>query len=148
MSRALTVGGGACLAACFLLYLACMNYLEPTEVGISWNNMTGEIELQQPGWHLTAPWVQVARVDTRPMRVCLTSASRAFNCKLVQFVPREYRLFVETEGFHYYWWYNRISFNLGYGDEYRGMKDILRGYAYSSKQYPFVVVLRDYQMGE
>lgn len=146
--RALSAVGAAGLAACCLIYLACLNYLEPTQVGISWNWQSGEVELQDPGWHLTPPWVQVARIDTRPTRVCITSASRAFNCKLVQFVPDGYQLFVETEGFHYYWWYNRISFNWGYSDEYRGMKDILRGYAYSSKQYPFVKILRDYQLGE
>jgi len=139
---------GACLAALLLFYFACLNYLEPTEVGISWNLSSGKMELQNPGWHLTSPMVQVARVDTQPMRVCITSASRAFNCKLAQFVPHEYKLFVDTEGFYYYWWYNRFSFNWGYGDEYRGVKDIIRGYAYSTKQYPFVITLRDYESGQ
>lgn len=140
--------GTALLAACSLFYFACLNYLEPTEVGISWNYVRGEVELQTPGWYLTSPWVAVARVDTRPMRVCITSASRGFNCRLVQFEPSGYRQFVATQGFHYYWWANRISFNLGYSEEYRGVKDLLRGYAFGVEQYPFITLLQEYAPGE
>jgi hypothetical protein len=78
------------------------------------------------------------------MRVCITSASRGFNCKLVQFVPSDYREFVAVQGFSYYWWANRISFNSGYSEEYRGMRDLMRGYTYSVKQYPFIKILEDY----
>lgn len=147
MIRVLTIAT-SCLVTCFIFYLACLNYVEPTEVGISWNYMTGDLQLQRPGWHLTPPWVAVARIDTRPTRVCITSASRGFNCRLVQFEPSAYREFVAAQGFHYYWWANRISFNSGYNDEYRGMKDLLRGYAYSVKPYPFIKTLGEYEQGE
>jgi hypothetical protein len=135
---------GVFLPAILIFYLACLHYTEVGRVGIMQNWKTGELKLDQPGWNISPPWVAVAKVDTRPMRVCVTSASRAFNCKLVEFVPSEFKIFVETEGFHYYWWYNRFSFNGGYDEEYRGVKDILRGYAYSIKEYPFVRVIRDY----
>ncbi len=62
-----------------------------------------------------------------------------------RFNPDEYKAFVAVQGFHYYWWANRFSFNSGYDEEYRGMKDLMRGYAYSSKPYPFIVVIRDYK---
>lgn len=128
-----------------LFYLAFVNYLEAYQAGIARNIVTGEVILQDHGgFHLTAPWVQVARVDTRPVRVCITSTARAYNCKLVQFLPNAYKEFVVTQGFRYYWWTNRISFNFGYTEEYRGTKDILRGYAYGVKQYPFIKVLNDY----
>lgn len=148
MRHALLIGLGTLLTGCFLFYLAFLNYLEPTEVGISWNNFTSEVELQQPGWHFTEPWVQVSRVDTRPMRVCITTAGRGYNCRLVQFVPAYYREFIAVEGFRYWWWANRISFNFGYGDEYRGMRDLMRGYAYSVTQYPFVTTLLEYKTGD
>ena len=90
----------------------------------------------------------MARVDTQPTRVCVASASRAYNCKLVQFNASEFRLFVKTEGFHYYWWYNRLSINFGYDEEYRGLRDILRGYAFAAKQYPFVTTIRSYETPE
>ena len=122
-----------------------MNHLEAYQVAITRNLFTGEVTLQdQGGFYFTAPWTQVARVDTRPLRVCVTSTARAFNCKLVQFVPSAHKEFIAVQGFRYYWWANRISFNFGYDDEYRGMKDILRGYAYGAKKYPFVEVLQEY----
>lgn len=130
-----------------LFYLLFLHYADQTQVGVVRNWVTGEVRLDTPGWNLTSPWITVAKVDTRPMRVCVTSAGRGFNCRLVQFQPEQFRSFVETEGFYYYWWANRVSFNFGYDDEYRGMRDLLRGYSYSVRLYPFVKVLREYQEG-
>lgn len=144
--RKLSIAGMLICAVLLLFYLFCVHYTDQYQIAIVRNLRTGELYCDtQAGIHFTAPWVQAARIDTRPARVCITSASRAFNCKLVQFEPAYYREFVAVEGFRYYWWANRISFNWGYSDEYRGMKDILRGYAYSLKRYSFVTVLRDYE---
>ena len=126
-------------------YLTCVHYTDSTHVAIAWDWGTGNIWLDdKPGWSFTPPWVTVSRIDTRPNRVCITSSSRAFGCKLVQFEPAAYGEFVRVEGFRYYWWANRISFNLGHDKTYRGMSDILRGYTYGAKQYPFVRVLREF----
>ncbi len=128
-----------------LFWLAFVHYTDYGHVGIMRDVFSGEIKLDTPGWNVSAPWVEVAKVDTRPMRVCVTSAGRGYDCKLVQFVPTEYREFVTTEGFYYYWWANRVSFNWGYDEEYRGTRDLLRGYGYSAKKYPFVKVLQEYR---
>lgn len=126
-------------------YLGCVHYLEPNQVAITRNRFTGRIDLdRRAGFHLTPPWVAAARIDTRPMRVCLTSSARSFNCKLVQFVPSAYREFVAVQGFHYYWFANRLSFNSGYDDEYRGLRDLLRGFAFGSQPTPFVRVITEY----
>lgn len=133
------------LAIIMFFYLGFLNYTEPTEVGIARDLLSGETWLQEGGgWHSTALWVQVACVDIRPMRVSVTSAGRGYNAKLVQFDVQHWKEFVETEGFRYYWWANRFSFNFGYDEEYRGVKDILRGYAYSSKHYSFIKILEEY----
>jgi hypothetical protein len=130
---------------CLLPYLSLLNYTEPTEVGVARNIFSGEMWLQEGGgWHTTAPWVRVARIDTRPMRLAITSAGHGYNAKLVQFELKYWREFVETEGFRYWWWANRISFNWGYDEEYRGMRDILRGYAFSNKRYQFLTTLEQY----
>ncbi len=130
-------------------YLALVNYLDQYEVGIARNVYSGELTLQdRPGFQVTAPWVRVSAIDTRPMRVCITSSTRAYNCKLVQFVPSEFKTFVITQGFEYYWFVNRFSFNSGYTEEYRGMKDLMRGYAFSAKPYPFVKILEEYASPE
>lgn len=136
------------LPICLILvfYLGFLNYTEPTEVGIARNEFTGETwEQSGGGWYRTAPWVLVSKIDTRPQRVAITTAGHGFSAKLVQFNPKEWREFVKAEGFRYWWWSNRFSFNFGYPEEYRGMKDILRGYAYSVKRYPFIVILEEYQ---
>ena len=123
-------------------YLALFNSVSMHEVGIAFDPITGGTWLQQPGYYVTHPLVSVAVVDVRPHRVCVESASsrRATNCKLVHFDVRHYRDFVAVEGHRYYWLSNRLSFNSGYDTEYRGFVDVLRGYAYSSESYPFVVV--------
>jgi hypothetical protein len=131
--------------AAFLPYLGFFNHVDPYEVGISWNRVTGELWLQGSGIHFTPPWVAVSRVDTRPMRVCVTTSGRGYNCKLIQFVPEAYKEFVAVEGHRYYWWANRFSFNSGYDDEYRGIKDLLRGHAYGTTRYSFMKILEEYR---
>ena len=132
-------------AVFFLFYLGFLNYTEPTEIGIARNIFTGQMWVQEGGgWHRTPPWVRVARIDIRPVRVAITTAGLGYNAKLVQFNTKEWREFVDTEGFRYWWWANRISFNFGYDEEYRGMKDILRGYAFGVKHYSFITILEDY----
>lgn len=136
---------GALLGVVVAFYLGFVNYTDQYHVGITWNLFSGELMLQEKaGFHCSPPWMLVSRIDTRPTRVCITSTSRAYNCKLVQFEPGAYREFVKTQGFRYYWLANRLSFNSGYDEEYRGMRDILRGYAFGVEQYPFVTVLESY----
>lgn len=123
------------------LYLGFCNWLEPTEVGIAKNVITGRVWLQaRAGLHLTPFYVCVTRIDCRPIRVGVESDSRSACMKLVSFNPKYWETFVKTEGWRYYWWSNRISFNLGYKEEYRGLKDVLRGYAFSPTEYPFISV--------
>lgn len=126
------------------IYLFCVNYADTTDAAIARNRLTGDVTLQQSGWHITAPWVSVAVIDTRPMRVCVPSGGRNTGCKLIQFQSTAYQEFVKTEGFRYWWWSNRISFNMGYDDEYRGGKDILRGYAFSGSTYAFLSIQKEY----
>ena len=126
-----------------LLRTFVLHYLDYQEVGITNNLITGEIGLlEEAGYNILPPWVLMSRVDTKPTRVCLTSASRAVNCKLVKFEAGEYKKFIHVEGFHLYWWYNRLSVNFGYDDEYRGMKDVLRGYAFARQKYSFITELK------
>ena len=138
---------GLGFTAIVLLYVSFIYRLEPHQVGLEWNWASGQLRVEHlPGYHFNKPWVWVARIDTRPTRVCVTSnAHAAVNCKLVAFNSQYYNEFLAVEGWWYYWWANRISFNSGYNEEYRGMRDILRGYAFSSQQYPFVTILSEFE---
>ena len=137
---------GITVSVLLLLRVACFNHLENFEVGLTWNIFSGDTVLQErSGWHIRAPWVFVTTLDTRPTRVCITSAAHAsVNCRLVRFVPEEYQSFISIEGFKFFWWSNRFSINFGYREEYRGFKDVLRGYAYSNEEYPFVEIIETY----
>ena len=133
------------LSSILLAYLLYFNYLRSYEVGLAKNIVTKNVWLQDgKGFHFTNPLVFVTRLDTRPTRVGVHSSSRTANQKLVQFVPEYWEEFVKTEGWRYYWWDNRFSFNGGYADEYRGWRDVCRGYAYSTKKYPFFKVIEEY----
>lgn len=124
-----------------LVYLLCFHYTSAHEVGICWNKVAGTLVRDQPGINVTAPWVRCAHIDTRPQRVCIDTAGNGkANCRLVQFNPAEFEAFVENEGFSYWWWANRLSFNAGHQHEYRGVNDILRGYAYEATPRNFVSV--------
>jgi hypothetical protein len=142
----LKISGGAILSFLLLVYGPFMNYVPTYHIGLAWDMYGGTVYLQdQPGWYFTSPLTTTATLDTRPQKVCLTTAAHApFNCKLVEFDPRHYQEFVDTEGFGWYWWYNRFSFNSGYREEYRGFRDVVRGYAFSAKKYKFIKVLKDF----
>jgi hypothetical protein len=123
----------------FLFWLLFFNYNSQHQISINRNLFTGDITMNRGGMYITAPWVQVSRIETRPFRICLDCGCKNINCKLVSFNPNGWEDFVKREGFKYYWWNNRISFNLSYKEEYRGIKSILKGYS-DGKEYPFIIL--------
>ena len=80
-------------------------------------------------------------MEIRPMRVCVETVAKVISCKLAEFLPSGFTEFVQREGFRYYWWDNRISFNFGYNEEYRGGRDLVRGYAFAVTNQKFIRVL-------
>jgi hypothetical protein len=130
----------------FLFWLFCFHWTDPHEVGITRNFFSGTLELDSVGgFNITAPWIQVTKIDIRPTRVCISSSTKNFNCRLVQFQKEYYKEFIESEGFKYYWWCNRISFNTGHNEEYRGMRDVLRGYAFDKNSRKFITIIEELQ---
>ncbi|MBI5153516.1 MAG: hypothetical protein HZA36_03610 [Parcubacteria group bacterium] len=122
-----------------------VSYLEQTEVGIARNLVTGEMWIYEAGLRFVPPWVGVSHIDTRPVRVVVSTTAHTYSAKLVQFEPKAWRVFVDREGWRLYWLDNRFSFNWGFKEECRGMVNILRGYAYSTQKYSFIKVLEEYQ---
>ena len=122
-------------------YFTLYNYTDYSHCSINRNIFTGYMYIDTiPGHNLTFPWVQIVQVDLKPCRIPILSNSRTFNYKLVRFNPKFYREFVSTEGYRYYWWSNRISFNFGHDYESRGFFDVLKGYAYDSKKWDFIII--------
>jgi hypothetical protein len=114
------------------------------QIAIKRNVFTGSIEIDTvAGIDFSSPWVQVSRIDTRPHRLCIDCECRALNCKLVEFRKEGWKDFVDREGFRYYWLDNRLSFNSGSKQEYRGMDWILRGYAYDEQSHSFLKITKE-----
>lgn len=141
--RKLFIRIGVPVLSLFVLYLALYHYTDQYEFGITYNLVTGEVKPDShTGHHLTAPWVLATKIDTRPQQVCITSASRNLNCRLVQFDPTKWKELIQLEGFHYYWWYNRLSFNIGQ-KTYRGVPNLLLGHSYGQNRCSCVRILQE-----
>lgn len=126
----------------FVCYLAFYHYTDSYEFGITYNVFTGECKSDKhTGHHLTLPWVLATKIDTRPQRVCIASATRNMDCRLVQFDTTKWRDLIKFEGFQYYWWYNRLSFNWGQ-ESYRGVRNLLLGHSYGNSRGSFVKILQ------
>lgn len=128
-----------------MFYFFCFHYNNVHEIGIRRNIITGELSLDKnPGMYISAPWVQVAKIDTRPQRLCIDCGCKNMTCKLVIFNVDNWLDFVDREGFRYYWWSNRFSFNISHENEYRGMEDILRGYTFDdTEDYTFIEIEKE-----
>lgn len=122
----------------FFFWLFCIHYNQVHHVSVSRNFFTGELKLDESkGIKFSAPWVQVIKFDTRPFQVCIDCSCSNINCKLITFNPKGWQSFLDREGFKYFWFKNRISFNSGQNTEYRGIRYVLRGYAFDN-EYPFI----------
>ena len=135
--------GGICLALIAVLgfYIMCMNHIGIQHIGIAYDSWNGTVSIQQPGWHQTGPQVQVAEVSLLPTRVCLNSGARVLNCKQVRFKAEGVQAFIAEQGFHYYDTSGSSSGNDC--DSCGGMTRILKGYAYSGKDWPFLEVIEE-----
>jgi len=144
MPRRLLAASLLIAAIGLIFYLLFLHHTEQYEVAVVADRIKGSLTVDaRSGLHLTAPWVQVSIIDLRPMRACVYNAGRSVHCKLVQFDQAGISEFLSLEGFRYYWWDNRISYNSGYREEYRGMRDLIRGYAFGIKNYSFIHRLQE-----
>ena len=121
----------------FLVIISVFNRVDVNKVGIAKNHFTGVLYVQNPGMHFRLPWVWVTQIPTNPIRVSIPTSGRGFSSRLVQFEPEHFQEFVQREGWRFYWWDNRFSFNFGNQEEYRGFRNIALGYAYADDEYPF-----------
>jgi hypothetical protein len=126
------------------LWIACFHWTGVHQIAISRNVFTGEVTVDSiAGFNFSLPWVQVSRIDIRPHRLCIDCDCRALNCRLIEFDKSGWLDFVNREGFRYYWWSNRFSYNNGAKQEYRGMAFILRGYMSDDQPHPFLKITKE-----
>ncbi len=121
---------GSLLAAFFIFWIACLNHVEINEIGVAYNSIGGKIWNQErPGWYMTSPFVRVAYISTLPIRVSIPSEARVINTKIVRFKIEGVDEFIRMQGFSYF-----TSSTL---------ENILMGYAFSGKEYPFIEIMQE-----
>lgn len=94
-----------CFLFCLLFYIFCLNRVSKLEVGVSKNILTGELETQSPGWHLTSPIKFVTYVDTLPTEIqgfSFTKNSLLPKRIFIRVIPGKEKAFIEDVGFYVY----------------------------------------------
>jgi len=116
-------------------WILFLNHVDVNEVGIAYDSWDGTVTIQdKPGWYFTGITVKVVTISTLPIRVEVPSTARVINAKIVKFRPEGVREYIALQGFDY---------SLG-----QNTSNILMGYAFSGKQYPFLEVLQDSDTAE
>jgi hypothetical protein len=83
-----------CIIGTLLIYLSSFNFLNRSRYHlIIYIDGTVTCDTTR-GMKLSAPWILVSVIDTRP-RVCIDCSCRNITCKLVYFNPKEYKIFVQ-----------------------------------------------------
>lgn len=113
-----------------LFFCLCLNHVHINEIGVAYNSMNGKVTIQDnPGWYSTSPFVQVVNINTLPHQVCIPSGAVVINTKIVRFKKEGVEEFIRLQGFSY-----SLSSSLD---------NILMGYAFSGKEYPFLEVMQE-----
>jgi hypothetical protein len=113
-----------------LFYILCWNHVHINEIGVAYNSMNGKVDIQDnPGWYFTNPFVEVVNLSTIPHQVSIPSGAVVINTKIVRFKKEGVQEFIRLQGFSY-------SLN-------QSLPNILMGYAFSGKEYPFLEVMQE-----
>lgn len=113
-----------------ICYITCLNHVAINEVGVAYNSMDGSITIQSnSGWYVTSPMVKVVTFSTLPIVVHIPSEAKVINTKIVRLNLQGLPQFIRLQGF---------SYTMG-----QNMENILMGYAFSGKQYPFLDILQE-----
>lgn len=124
------ITGGVFAVLALLFFCFCLNHIEINQVGVAYNSIDGKVTIQDgPGWYLTSPFVQVVALSTKAHQVSIPSGAVVINTKIVRFKKEGIEEFIRLQGF---------SYTLG-----QSFDNILMGYAFSGKEYPFLEVMQE-----
>jgi hypothetical protein len=114
----------------FSFYFLCLNHVGVNQLGVAYDPIGGQIAKQKvPGWYITGPFVRVAYIDILPIRVTIPSAAKVINTRLVRFRAEGLDEYIKLQGFGY--------------DLTTSLENILMGYAFSGREYPFLEIMEE-----
>lgn len=121
---------GVLVVLMFGFYIACLNHVEINEIGVAYNSYDGKVTIQEnPGWYVTSPFVRVVALSTVAHQVSIPSGAKVINTKIVRFKREGVEEFIRLQGF---------SITL-----HDSFDNILMGYAFSGKSYPFLEIMQE-----
>ena len=124
------IAAGSFVVLLFGFYIFCLNHVHINEIGVAYNAFNGKVDIQDnPGWHVTTPFVQVVTLSTLPHQVTIPSSAVVINTKIVRFKKEGVGEFIRLQGF---------SYSLS-----QSFDNILMGYAFSGKEYPFLEIMQE-----
>lgn len=124
------IGFGCFCLAVLLFYCAFLNHVAINEIGVAYDSIGGKVWVQsQPGWYFTRITVRVCVIPTVPIKVTIPSEAKVINTKIVRFNPDGIDEFIRLQGFSYF------------SDQ--SIENILMGYAFSGKEWPFMEVIQE-----
>jgi hypothetical protein len=113
-----------------------LTFVDNYEFPYKYNTKTGEIlAVPKTGYVFAIPFYEIVHtIERRPFQICISNSSRVLNCKLVQFNPDGYKLFLQWHGRKTY-----SSYDLG---------DIFKAYAFDDapnlkELYPFMDIQKE-----
>lgn len=123
---------------CFLFFssmlflILFLNHVDVNQIGVAYNPISGQYYSQKtPGWYITNPMVRVAYIDTLPIRVTIPSDAKVINTRLVRFKIEGLDEYIKLQGFGY--------------ELTTSLENVLMGYAFSGKEYPFLEIMEEPQ---
>ncbi len=120
-----------------LLYrIIFLTFVDNYEFPYKYNTKTGEIsEVPNKGYVYAIPFYELIHtIELRPFQICISNSSRVLNCKLVQFNPKGFKLFLQ--------WHGRSSYDVN------ALSDIFKAYAFDDapnlkELYPFMDIQKE-----
>lgn len=113
-----------------LFWLFCLNHVSINELGIAYDARSGAVNVQEtPGFYRTSPFVKVTYLTTQPIRVTIPSDAAVIVTKIVKFKKEGVDEFIRLQGFSY-----QMNSSL---------PNILLGYAFSGKLWPFMDIMQE-----
>lgn len=112
-----------------LYWMLFLNHVSINEVGVAYNMISGEVTVQdRPGWYRTSPTTVVASISTLPFKVSVNSSATVINEKVIRFKPEGVQEYIRLQGFSW------VQTNF---------ENIMMGYAYSGRKWPFLEVIQE-----
>lgn len=95
---------GLILSILLGFYFACLNHVNPLEIGVAYDSQDGQVTLQtNAGWYVTSPFVKVINVPLTPIKVGYVTSAVVNPIRIVRIKPDHVLDLFKLQGYSYSW---------------------------------------------